>query len=70
MYGLAALMRPVNKNKINKASMAINDVMDPLYILKADEVSSEEEEKDKVDDLEEEDEEDDEEDDEEEEETV
>ena len=70
LYGLAALKRPVNKNKIDKALMAINEIMDPLYILKADEV--EEKKDDVIDDLEEDDEEDeeDEEDDEEEEEVI
>ncbi|KKR02591.1 MAG: hypothetical protein UT29_C0001G0071 [Candidatus Yanofskybacteria bacterium GW2011_GWA1_39_13] len=57
LYGLAALKRPVNRNKINKASMAINEIMDPLYVLKADEV--EEKKDDAIEDLEEDDDEDD-----------
>jgi len=71
LYGLATLKRPVNRNKTNKAGMAINEIIDPLYLLRADEVD--EKKDDAVEDLEddddeEEDEEDD--DDEEEEETI
>ena len=64
LYGLAALKRPVNKNKIDKALMAINEIMDPLYILKADEVEEKKDDDvDDVDDLDEEEDEEDEEDD-------
>ena len=53
LYCLAALKRPVGKNKANKASMAINEIMDPLYILKTDGT-----EDDMVEDLDEDDEDD------------
>jgi len=35
--------RPVDMNKINKVGMALNDIMDLLYVLKADEVDEEDE---------------------------